>query len=717
VEADFYIGRWLIQPQAGRIIHGDRRVRVEPKVMDVLVFLAAHAGEVLSKERIIRAVWPDTFVTDEVLTRAVFELRKIFGDDPRKPRVIETIPRKGYRLIAPVSSPTTAPKAPLGEASRRTFSKWTPVWAAAMGLTTAVLGGIWFSMPSAGDPGLDEPPREFPLTTYPGQELEPTLSPDGTQVAFSWDGPNQDNFDIYVKVIGAAQPLRLTTHPATDFSPAWSPDGRSIAFLRDQGEERSGILLISPLGGAERELASVSTPAELGRMAGPILAWSGDGKWLAVSQKPSPAEPLSLFAFSTETGRSIRLTEPPVGSFGDFAPAFSPADRKLIFTRLFSYGVSDLHVLDLSGGLEAAAEPRRITFDNRPAFAPTWVGDEGEIVFQGQTGLWRLDVAKPHGPRRMESVGQAGAHPVFSRQANRLVYAKLTRETNIWRLERNSDREFGAPEKFISSTRVDANPRFSPDGPRIAFDSDRTGNREVWVCDADGSNLLQLTNFGGRHGGSPSWSPDGRRLAFDMRKEEAANIYVIDSNGGHPVKLTDHPADDLLPTWSRDGEWIYFGSRRSGAFQLWKIPSGGGEAVQVTRGGGIFGMESEDGRLLFFAGGDVERFIFSLWKMPVDGGEESLVLESLTHYRSFEVTRDGIYFLPRPAPDGRAAIRFYSFADGGVRTIREIEIHGRGDGHKYSGGGGFAVSPDGATILIVRHDLLGSDLMLVENFR
>ena len=98
-----------------------------------------------------------------------------------------------------------------------------------------------------------------PLTSYPGNERQPTFSPDGNQVAFSWDGPEQRNFDIYVKVIGAESPLRLTTDPAVDSSPAWSPDGRSLAFLRSLPGEKAAVMLIAPLGGPERKIADTRT--------------------------------------------------------------------------------------------------------------------------------------------------------------------------------------------------------------------------------------------------------------------------------------------------------------------------------------------------------------------------------------------------------------------------------------------------------------------------
>lgn len=98
----FRIGDWQVNPPL-RTLSSDRgRLHLEPKQMQVLVLLAQRAGELVSKESLLKTVWPDTFVGDEVLSKAVSELRRALNDDPRAPRFIQTIPKGGYRLVAPV---------------------------------------------------------------------------------------------------------------------------------------------------------------------------------------------------------------------------------------------------------------------------------------------------------------------------------------------------------------------------------------------------------------------------------------------------------------------------------------------------------------------------------------------------------------------------------------------------------------------------------------
>jgi DNA-binding winged helix-turn-helix (wHTH) protein len=126
---DFRLGEWLVQPSLNRLILGERTVRIRARLMDVLAFLAAHQGEVLSKDEIIAAVWARQYLAESVLTRSIAELRRILGDDAAEPSFIETITKRGYRLVALVeyvggSAPAPVPAArpappekpsPLGE--------------------------------------------------------------------------------------------------------------------------------------------------------------------------------------------------------------------------------------------------------------------------------------------------------------------------------------------------------------------------------------------------------------------------------------------------------------------------------------------------------------------------------------------------------------------------------------------------------------------------
>jgi Tol biopolymer transport system component len=269
----------------------------------------------------------------------------------------------------------------------------------------------------------------------------------------------------------------------------------------------------------------------------------------------------------------------------------------------------------------------------------------------------------------------------------------------------------GAPERWtplIASSRIDHSPQYAPNGQRIVFVSNRSGNEELWVCASDGSNACQVTQIRGPHTGSPRWSPDGRQLVFDSNLYGQADIFVISAEGGQSRRLTDHPALDVTPNWSRDGQWIYFSSMRGGSRQHWKLPATGGAAVQVTRQGGFDSYESADGTYLYYT---KQREVAGIWRLPLAGGEEELVpgTEVVKEHRAWMLADQGIYFALSATE--ASLLRFYSFATGRVADVAVLQKK------PVYGPPGLAVSPDGRSILYVQRDSSSSDIMLVENFR
>ncbi len=576
----------------------------------------------------------------------------------------------------------------------------TIVWAGALVVVAALAVGAWFL--TRQHPRSQ--PVVAPLTTYPGEERCPSFSPDGSQVAFSWDGPKQDNWDIYVKLIGAEKPLRLTTDPAAETGPAWSPDGRSVAFVRVLFRGQSGVFLIPAIGGPERKLVEFRSRRESN------LAWSPDGNWLAFTDRDSvnPAgESSSLYALSIETGERRRLTSPPPHAW-DGAAAFSPDGRNLVFCRVGPHAFGELHLLELSGDLRPTGEPKQITLQRRIAHNPAWTLDGREIVYvsfsETSSELWRVPASGSAAPQRVELSGDRAESLAISRQGNRLVWQRRLVDLNIWRLgPQGPGGRSGNAVNLISSTWDDDSVQYSPDGNRITFISGRSGHREVWVCGSDGSNPVQLTSLR-THSGAPRWSPDGKRIVFDSTAEGDFDVYVIDAGGGRLIRLTNHPADDAVASFSTDGRWIYFTSSRTGRFELWKMPAEGGEAVQVTRNGGHIGLESPDGKHLYYT---KSRFEDSLWRLPVGGGEEEKILEPVIG-ASLAVTARGIYFARPRQPQGGNPIEFRDFSTGKTTTIATTPAPIFWC---------LSVSPDERYLLYTQGDQIGSDLMLVENFR
>ncbi len=445
--------------------------------------------------------------------------------------------------------------------ARRGFRQKALRAGAALAAVVLVAAGVWLGSLRQPAESPEPPFRVTPLTTYAGQESDPSFSPSGDQVVFVWDGDNQDNFDIYVKLVGEGTSVRLTDDPAEDGSPAWSPDGRQIAFLRfgSQSEGAADVMLVPPIGGPERTLARIDSLLDRQRWRSLGLAWSPDGKQLAVVGRDSPREPYGIFLLSVETGEKRRLTQPRVSTGLDLLPDFSPDGQKVAFVRSTASRVQDIYVVRVTGG-----QLERVTDLGTLVGGLAWTSDGREIIFSaglqaGGGALYRI-LASGGNPRQVAVAGGVSGKPALAPQARRLAYPRAVSDRNIWRIDLASAGVRKPMRPLIASTRRDVSGRFSPDGKRIVFASARSGTMEIWVCDADGSNALQLTSFNGPNTGTPRWSPDARSIVFDSRPGGNADIFVVGASGGAPRQITTDPSEDVVPSWSRDGRWIYFES-------------------------------------------------------------------------------------------------------------------------------------------------------------
>lgn len=744
MQGDFSIGDWHVQPQINRIHRGQVNFHLEPKVMQVLVVLASAPGELVTKKQLLQAVWSGVFVGDDVLTRAISEIRRVLADDARSPRIIQTIPKTGYRLIAPVtfearddtsegaerlaaaedparkisepelaesekppvlptlSLPATALGREVDTSSQGRFRVsramgWIVV--ICLAIITAISWWFWQRSHSGGN-AIEY--RTLPLTTYPGSQGQPAFSPDGNEVAFVWDGETNLNRSIYVKILGTANPVRLTNSAYDDASPAWSPDGRFIAFIR-RAEGEINLSIVPAVGGPERKIRVLADKASWD-YAG--VTWSGDGTQLIFPDRPSPRDSSSLFSISVETLATKRLTTPTPSWDGDWSPVVSPDGKMLAFVRGPESAVRDLYVMDLPEG-----EPRRLTSDGRLILGLTWTPDSRKVVFSsnrdGQFSLWQIP-ASGGTPVRLKAGGENAYSPAIARKGHLLAYTHGTGKWNLLRLDLRSSSRGAAEEPILSSNELDSAPQYSPDGTRIAFQSWRSGSQEIWVSPVDGTAPLQLTSSGGALTGSPRWSPDGKWIAFDSRPDGRAHIYMISADGGVPKALTSGQYNDVFPCWSSDGKWIYFDSNRSGSWQIWRISTAGGEPAQITDQGGMVAIPSFDHQWIYYT----KPGMAGLWRKSLSGGGEQQVLsappDGFQGY--FALTSQGIYFFNRES--GTWSINFVNFSSPGrITRVRAISAS-----REPTPVSGLSISPDGHWLMYSSMAEASSNITLVENF-
>jgi serine/threonine protein kinase len=541
----------------------------------------------------------------------------------------------------------------------------------------------------------EPPPQAVPFTSYPGAEQHPSFSPDGSKIAFSWDGEKEENYNIYVKTLGSATPVRLTSGPENDLSPAFSPDGRWVGFVR-VGKGRASFMSVPVVGGEARVL-SPWTSSLRGCAACNLFSWFPDGRHIVTS---------GLELLAIDSGEKRVLTSPPNPVNPDECPAVSPDGRTVAFVRMPALQLLDLWALDLNKDLEPRGNPRRLThrrFNPAPfSLDPAWTWDGRDILFSDGR-IWRVPASRGGELRALPFEGYS---PVMSR-SDKLAYVRF--DQNVWDLRRvalaDPGRAAGEPAPFALSTGGDMNPQYSPDGRHVAFESARSGQQHVWISEADGSNAVPLPVRPDMYEGSPRWSPDGKFLCFDSNSSGQWHVYVVPAGGGTAKRVTADSASHNVPTWSRDGNSIYFASTATGRTEIWKIPWRGGRSEQVTTQGGFEGWESMDGKSLYFTkegAGDQ-----GLWRLSLETGDEQQIAAAI-RYWSFAVTRQGVYYISQGKSGRKDSLEYFSFAT--KKTTRVIDLERRGDA-------GLTESPDGRFLVYAQSAKSNSDIMLVENFR
>ena len=543
------------------------------------------------------------------------------------------------------------------------------------------------------------------LTTYPGEEIAASFSPDESRFAFSWNGEAQDNFDIYVRDLAGGQLLRLTRDPNPDWYPAWSPDGRWIAFWR----VGRGVMLVSPKGEGETAVM----PEGFSRIFSQI-GWSPDSRSLLTTHYDFRTDSLFLVRVDVESGKVTAFPyRMPPSTVSDLNPQFSPDGTAVAFIRTSNLARSEIMRVPAGGG-----EAKVLFTSTQPINGITWSRDGRWIVFSrsavGLRSLWRVstDLQDDREPQRLAGAGEFGMYPMFSRPGHLLLYSRRIQDTDILRHMVEPDGTLNPDGHAVAtSVGVDNQMQFSPDGKHLAFASTRTGNPEIWRSDEDGRNQVQLTSFGGPHVGSPRWSPDGKWIVFDSRASGNADVYLVPAAGGEVRKLTQALTEEARPSFSADGKWIYFRSDRSGRREMWKMPLSGVDWWQVTKSGAHDGLESVDGRRFYFVKSPPAQGIYCV---PVEGGAESQVL-ALGHSGLWALSAGELFWVESPLA---------SLAGSSPKTIHALDLATGKQRHvgvvTYPFTGiimDMAVRRDGRAFLFARNYQGEADLMLVDNYR
>jgi len=712
--ADFRLGPWLVQPPLNRISGPGGEHTLEPRMMHVLVCLAADPGRLLTRQELLETVWHDAIVGEEALTRSVSRLRDAFGDESKAPRFIETIRGGGYRLLtapepvgdapAPagtemsgdemVAPPTSAEAPPL-----RGKRSWTllirlvapMLLVGAMVITTSIMR----SRVAKLGPGVLV---TRPFTTYAHSESYPNMAPDGISVVFTWSGPDGESTGLFIKQPDTETPLRLTESPGYDYHPAFSPDGATVAFVRSHDGGR-GLYTVPAIGGPPSLLAELTSPV-FG------LTWSPDGAAL-VYAGIDPSDNVSrLRRLDVATRETTPLTWPDLNTHtGDSWPQFSPSGDRVAFARCDHAGLREVYVVPAVGGDEV-----QITHGMNDIQGIAWLAGGEELIVSASPGgshqLWRVRLSDGYVAWQPTTARGETIHPTVSAAGDLLVFRSQVSDYNIQMLPLlGADGRDLAPQPLVTSTRNDSAPAWSVNGDRVAFVSDRSGHPEMWVCNTDGSELRQLTHLEGPDIGQLRWSPDDQRILITTVDAWLSQVQVVEVAGGVTTPATLEERHQRGIGWSADSRWLYVTTDIGDRWHLQRV-SPDGTIIE-----NLLAQSSSRQQFKLYADHCywTEPDTLGIWRfVPPDGAIEQVIPpEAMAGWRLWAPGSDCVFFV-KVNDEGSHDLGRHSLAGGeetylgGLPAQRYVNLQ---------------VSRDESTALVTVLERIEADLMLVEGLK
>jgi serine/threonine-protein kinase len=566
-------GVFELHPSSGELRKHGVRVRLQDQPLKLLLSLVERPGEVYSREELFKRIWPEgTFVDYERgLNVAITRLRQVLGDSADAPRYIETVGRKGYRFIAPVERvpaleivppagelPVEVPVVPEAPTASRS-SRWrTYGAAAAIGVVAIVAAAGWLRGPR--------------LEPRPFERLSINLGPDmatagygaGTLLALSRDGtrlvvavgdpegefaPGKDMSKDRLATRRLDQ-SQLTILPGTEgaASPFFSPDGQWIGFFA-QGKLKK----VSAEGGQPVTLCDADTHAA-GRasMFYPTGSWGDDGNIIAalnvsagISHVPAAGGPPVFLKLKHEHAEIYRW------------PQVLPGSDAVLFTASRGdYESGNIDLLSLKTGQRKTVQPGGIVGRYLPSGHLVFL--RGNVLMVAPFDLRALKVnGAPHAV--LEDMGGRynGWNYDFSQNGS-FAYVSQPQDArnSVFWLDRA-----GHLSPLQDEPGFYANPRFSPDGTRLAFSmSGRSPQgifvQDIWAQNLERATVSRLTSLQGVND-SPVWTADGRNIIFRSVNQPNPGIYVVRADGnGETRRLADLSTGVFPSSLSPDGKWL-----------------------------------------------------------------------------------------------------------------------------------------------------------------
>lgn len=714
-----------IDPEERVLLHDGKVVPLTPKVFDTLLSLVEHRTQVVSKDELMKFVWPHSYVEEGNLTQNISMLRKLLGESADAPQYIETVPRRGYRFVAPVNeimtedneaaltslavveekpAPSLLREQPAVAKSARAQSSTRLVWTLAL----VIIAGIAFALYRwLGSSNQSSAPLMVNRLTYTGKASRIAISPDGKYVAQAVAEAGKQS--LWLRQAAAASEVEIIPPAAVTYiSITFSADGNFLYFVRGQhsgpGEgsfsDRGTLYKMPVLGKGEKKL--------LENVDGHI-ALAPDGEWLAfVRQSPNQGKSALMLARTDGLGEKELATRKFPDNFQPSGPAWSP-DGKIIacstnnFTADNPYrGLVGINVADGSekplGSKHWYGATRRLA----------WLSDGSGILVlgseysRGLNQIWQLAYPGNEAHKIISDLNDY-ADLSLSADAKMMAVVRADRTVNLW----------VAPEGDASRAKALTSGTGREDGVRgltwtadgrIVYRSMAGEAPQIWITGADGTGAQQLTADGKEHF-DPAVAPDDQSIIWSSSAAGKRNIWRMNLDGSNPKQLTNGN-NEWHPEYTPDGKWLVYVTI---PHALSKVAVEGGAPVQLTTGFSWRPTVSPDGKWIAYNRLDEASRQWQIAVIPIDGDATPKI---------FDAPSPNVFRALRWTPDGRGIA--YPVTTGSVSNIWSQPLDG-GVPHQLTNFKDqlifdFAWSRDGKTLALSR-GVVNSDVVMISNFR
>jgi Tol biopolymer transport system component/DNA-binding winged helix-turn-helix (wHTH) protein len=697
-------------------------LQVEPKVLRLLLYLIENRSRLVRKQELLDTVWQDAMVTENALTRTIGLLRKALNEDSRVPRYIETVPTAGYRFIADVTvvsavdlgrepggsetgkTGETGPEAGVPALVAADRPSRVRLWQLAAGVAAVLLlaSAAWIAVHLRHEPA---PPAMVQFQIPAPDKLNfyfnqlPAVSPDGQRIAFTASPtPFNINFRLFVRPLNAATATEIPISGSSASFPFWSPDSQQIAFTSDGTIQRmdlsggppvticsdcnaidggtwnrDGVILIT--NRTTRTLMRVSVAGVEAKPLHPLAAGESgqvwpeflpDGKhYLYLSLGKAPYQQ-GIYAASLDSGDRTFIVATNTN-------AAWLQSGQLLFTRGNTLMAQPFDI----GSLKLSGEPHMVADHIESGATRSTIPISTFAASPNGVLLWRHDNRTALSSlqwfdRNGKGLGVVGepadySNPALSPDDSKLAVSirdPQTKTRDIWIY----DLVRGGKTRLTFDPADDLDCIWSPDGTRIAFISDRAGQRNIYWKLADGSGPEELV-LGGKDGQQNvvDWSRNGKYLLYNYAPNGTQNLYVLPLAGDRkPVPFIKTQFATQLGQFSPNDRWVAYRSPESGTLEVYvqgfsldsSQPRG---KWQVSTAGGELPRWRGDGKELFYHFGDGFFAVDVKTDGPVFAAgipkrlfEIPAVSASATH-GEYTVTKDGQRFLVLTASDKTAA--------------------------------------------------------------